>query len=103
LIGHGNEAIKAPLLDRGAGTTIGQKKNRTTTIDPSDGSGLLFVDPYNDFLSEGGKLWPMVQKIAQAEHLGHRVRHNIHYNLCEYFSASRLNIELFCYTPLRSC
>ncbi len=27
-------------------------------------TGLLLVDPYNDFLSEGGKLWPMVQKVA---------------------------------------
>ena len=36
---------------------------------PSDRTGLLLVDPYNDFLSEGGKLWPMVQAIAQEEHL----------------------------------
>lgn len=27
-------------------------------------TGLLLVDPYNDFLSEGGKLWPMVQEVA---------------------------------------
>ena len=24
-------------------------------------TALLFVDPYNDFLSEGGKLWPRVK------------------------------------------
>jgi hypothetical protein len=41
----------------------------TTTTYPSDRTGLLFVDPYNDFLSEGGKLWPMVKKIAEEEHL----------------------------------
>jgi hypothetical protein len=29
------------------------------TYDPTR-TGLLFVDPYNDFLSEGGKLWPRV-------------------------------------------
>jgi hypothetical protein len=29
-----------------------------TTINDSARTGLLFVDPYNDFLSEGGKLWP---------------------------------------------
>jgi hypothetical protein len=23
-------------------------------------TGLLLVDPYNDFLSEGGKVWPYV-------------------------------------------
>ena len=28
------------------------------------GKALLFVDPYNDFLSEGGKLWPHVEGIA---------------------------------------
>jgi nicotinamidase-related amidase len=41
----------------------------TTTNYPSDRTGLLLVDPYNDFLSEGGKLWPMVQNIAREEHL----------------------------------
>jgi nicotinamidase-related amidase len=27
-------------------------------------TALLFVDPYNDFLSEGGKIWPRVKEIA---------------------------------------
>jgi nicotinamidase-related amidase len=27
-------------------------------------TGLLLVDPYNDFLSDGGKLWPMVKGVA---------------------------------------
>src|SRR5271169_3368585 len=30
----------------------------------ADRSALLFIDPYNDFLSEGGKLWPYVQAVA---------------------------------------
>jgi len=29
-------------------------------------TALLFVDPYNDFLAEGGKLWPMVAEVADA-------------------------------------
>jgi nicotinamidase-related amidase len=29
-------------------------------------TALLFVDPYNDFLAEGGKLWPMVADVATA-------------------------------------
>jgi len=37
----------------------------TGTIDPSS-TGLLFIDPYNDFISEGGKLWPRVQAVAEA-------------------------------------
>jgi nicotinamidase-related amidase len=28
-------------------------------------TALLFVDPYNDFLSEGGKLWPNVAAVAE--------------------------------------
>jgi nicotinamidase-related amidase len=27
-------------------------------------TGLLLVDPYNDFLSDGGKLWPMIRAVA---------------------------------------
>jgi nicotinamidase-related amidase len=27
-------------------------------------TGLLLVDPYNDFISDGGKLWPMVKPVA---------------------------------------
>lgn len=28
-------------------------------------TGLLFVDSYNDFLSDGGGLWPMVEAVAK--------------------------------------
>jgi len=28
-------------------------------------TALLFVDPYNDFLSEGGLLWPLVKGVAE--------------------------------------
>lgn len=35
---------------------------------PSD-TALLLVDPYNDFLSEGGKLWPAVQESAEEQNL----------------------------------
>jgi nicotinamidase-related amidase len=31
---------------------------------PRDRTALLFVDPYHDFLSEGGKLWPLVEAVA---------------------------------------
>ncbi|MDQ0252297.1 nicotinamidase-related amidase [Sphingomonas kyeonggiensis] len=36
---------------------------------PKGATGLLLVDPYNDFLSEGGKVWPRVQAIAEANGL----------------------------------
>lgn len=29
-------------------------------------TGLLVVDPYNDFISEGGILWPLIKEIAEA-------------------------------------
>jgi len=32
-------------------------------------TGLLLVDPYNDLLSEGGKLWPQVGPVAEAVNL----------------------------------
>ena len=41
----------------------------TPTSYTADNTGLLLVDSYNDFLSEGGKLWPMVQAIALEENL----------------------------------
>jgi nicotinamidase-related amidase len=31
---------------------------------PQNRTALLLVDPYNDFLSVGGKLWPMVEDVA---------------------------------------
>jgi 3-hydroxymyristoyl/3-hydroxydecanoyl-(acyl carrier protein) dehydratase len=41
----------------------------TTASYAADRTGLLLVDPYNDFLSEGGKLWPMIKEIAAEENL----------------------------------
>src|SRR5258708_30109083 len=31
-----------------------------------DATGLLVVDPYNDFLSDGGKVWPRVREVVEA-------------------------------------
>jgi hypothetical protein len=36
----------------------------TPTYDPKI-TAVLLVDPYNDFLSEGGKLWPRAKPIAE--------------------------------------
>src|ERR1700738_4624546 len=32
---------------------------------PLDRTAYLLVDPYNDFLSEGGKVWPRIEPIAK--------------------------------------
>ncbi|MDX3238893.1 cysteine hydrolase [Streptomyces sp. ME03-5709C] len=38
----------------------------------SANTGLLLIDPYNDFLSDGGKLWPRAKAVAeQVGLLGH--------------------------------
>jgi nicotinamidase-related amidase len=31
----------------------------------TDSTALLFIDPYNDFLSEGGKVWPRIKAVAE--------------------------------------
>ena len=31
-----------------------------------DATGLLVVDPYNDFISDGGKVWPRVREVVEA-------------------------------------
>src|SRR4029077_11463951 len=31
-----------------------------------DITALLVVDPYNDFISEGGKIWPRIKAVAEA-------------------------------------
>ncbi|MBY3386288.1 isochorismatase family cysteine hydrolase [Rhizobium laguerreae] len=33
--------------------------------DPNN-TGLVVVDPYNDFISEGGKIWPRIKDVAEA-------------------------------------
>jgi nicotinamidase-related amidase len=32
-------------------------------------TALLFVDPYNDFLSEGGQIWPLIKEVAEEVNL----------------------------------
>jgi nicotinamidase-related amidase len=41
---------------------------------PAANTALLFVDPYNDFLAEKGKLWPTVEKVAKAVGLHDNLR-----------------------------
>ena len=34
----------------------------------ADSTALLLIDPYNDFISDGGKIWPRVSAVAEANH-----------------------------------
>ncbi len=49
---------------------------RQSAMEVHDGSrtALLFVDPYNDFLSDSGKLWPRVAEVAQSVGLHDNLR-----------------------------
>jgi nicotinamidase-related amidase len=38
----------------------------TTPTYDKDITALLVVDPYNDFISEGGKIWPRIKAVAEA-------------------------------------
>jgi len=35
------------------------------TVYEASSSAVLLVDPYNDFLAQGGKLWPRVKAVAE--------------------------------------
>jgi nicotinamidase-related amidase len=41
---------------------------------PKDRTALLFVDPYNDFLAEKGKIWPRVSAVANEVKLHDNLR-----------------------------
>ena len=30
-------------------------------------TGLVVIDPYNDFISEGGKIWDRIKGVAEAQ------------------------------------
>ena len=34
----------------------------------SDSTALLMIDPYNDFISAGGKIWDRISAVAEANH-----------------------------------
>jgi nicotinamidase-related amidase len=40
------------------------ESNMSNPVYPAKRTGLLLVDPYNDFLSHGGKLFPMLRDVA---------------------------------------
>ncbi|MFI0843706.1 isochorismatase family cysteine hydrolase [Mesorhizobium sp. IMUNJ 23232] len=44
------------------------------TVYPRERTALLFVDPYNDFLSEGGKVFPRVKAVADENGLLNNLR-----------------------------
>ncbi|MER6817497.1 isochorismatase family cysteine hydrolase [Spirillospora sp. NPDC000708] len=51
-------------------------------------TGLLLVDPYNDFLSEGGKLWPRLKEVAEEVHALDHLRTIVN-------TARRVGVQIF--------
>ncbi|GAA4254460.1 isochorismatase family cysteine hydrolase [Dactylosporangium darangshiense] len=41
---------------------------------PADSTGLVLVDPYNDFLGEDGKIWPRIKDVAETIGLHHHLQ-----------------------------
>lgn len=56
-------------------------------------TGLLLVDPYNDFLSEGGKVFPMIKEIATETRLLDNLRATVD-------AARKARVQIF-YVPHR--
>ena len=59
------ERRNRPSAHRDNSANAGRKTVNTPTYDKSI-TALLVVDPYNDFISEGGKLWPRIKAVAEA-------------------------------------
>src|SRR5215468_8431874 len=58
-------ARTAPQAKSIVPTTAGVTAMNASTYDNSI-TALLVVDPYNDFISEGGKIWPRIKAVAEA-------------------------------------
>jgi nicotinamidase-related amidase len=62
-------------------------------IYPAERTGLLLVDPYNDFLSEGGKVFPLIKEIATENGLLDNLRATV-------AAVRKANMQVF-YVPHR--
>jgi hypothetical protein len=62
-------AQTAPKAKNVVSTTAGVTAMNTPTYDKSI-TALLVVDPYNDFISEGGKIWPRIKAVISSSSSG---------------------------------
>lgn len=65
----------------------------TETFSAPGRMAVLLVDPYNDFLSDGGKLWPQVRPVAESV--------NLHDNLRAVLAAARSAEVVVMFVPHR--
>jgi nicotinamidase-related amidase len=60
---------------------------------PKGKTAIIIVDPYNDFMSYRGKLWPLLRKVS--------LKSKVRGNLEEIIAAGRKNEVLIAYAPHR--
>jgi ureidoacrylate peracid hydrolase len=60
-----SRVASAPKAPNVVPATIGVTAMNTPTYDKNN-TALLVVDPYNDFISDGGKIWPRIKAVAEA-------------------------------------
>jgi nicotinamidase-related amidase len=58
---------------------------------PIGKTAIVIVDPYNDFMSHWGKLWPLLRKVS--------LKYNVRENLKKIVTAGRENGVLIAYAP----
>ena len=63
------------------------------TTYPLGKTAIVIVDPYNDFMSFRGKIWPLLHKVS--------VKNNVKENLKKIINACRENEVLIAYAPHR--
>src|SRR5215467_3068914 len=49
-------------------THRGGRGDMATVTYEKEITALLVIDPYNDFISEGGKIWDRLKRVAEANH-----------------------------------
>lgn len=65
----------------------------TSSAYPKGRTAVIIVDPFNDFMSWRGKLWPLLRKVS--------IGNNVKPNLEKIISAARKNNVLIAYAPHR--
>ena len=65
-VAMGMAVFLSALVLRGGHLAEANDDTSTTYIYPPGSTAVLLVDPFNDFISEGGKLWNLVKESAEA-------------------------------------
>src|SRR5262249_54860865 len=65
--GKGVQSLAGPLASLSTGNSTARgRATMTKHAYETELTALLVIDPYNDFISEGGKLWDRIRAVAEA-------------------------------------